>query len=120
MLKKIIKKIKYLTNKNVNFIDHLELAKIVYNDKWIILDLRPKSEFKTSHIILSKNLNIIKFKDKINSLINKKSKVLLICHNGKQSHYVATYLKGRKYKRIFVLKNGYNNLILRDLKFIVQ
>ncbi len=116
---KLLKILFFQNNSSVNIIDESKLGKIIYNKKWIIIDLRPSAEFKTSHILLSTNLNIIKFKKRYHKYINKNQKILLVCRHGKQSPTLAKYLLNKGYN-VSILKYGFQNPKLLESKWIIK
>ncbi len=120
MIQKILQKMNFTYKFKIRFIDSKKINKIIYNDKWLIIDIRPGAEFKTSHIVLSKNLNMIRFKKNFHKFFDVKQKVLLVCRSGRQSHSMALFLQKRNYYNIYVLKNGYNNLLLQKHPFIID
>ncbi len=119
MLKKLWEKLNFSYKFKIHAIEANKLAKIVYNEKWTVIDVRPAAEFKTSHIVLSKNLNMIRFQKKFHNFFSKKEKVLLVCRSGRQSHAMALFLQKKDYNNIYILKDGYNNLKLKNYDFII-
>lgn len=65
-----------------------------------LLDVREHSEFETCHIAGSILIPMGQIPDKIDEL-NKEETIAVICHHGRRSLQIATYLE----------QNGFQNLI---------
>lgn len=70
-----------------------------------LIDLREKEKFEHGHIMGARNIPMMNFSTKMNSLRNDQP-IYLYDHNGRLSIRAAKMLKKKGYSDIYMLKNG--------------
>ncbi len=98
----------------IKFIHSRRLKKILQNEKWFILDIRPPDDNFESHIAGSLNIYIeMFFMPKILGVFKKipeKKKILVVTRNGRNYMRLVQTLNAHGCNNVFVLKNGYESL----------
>lgn len=80
-------------------------AVLLMNQKAVIFDLRPETEFHLSHIVNAKSVKENEFESKLLSKY-KKQPIILLCQNGLQSAQAASAWQKAGYEHVKVLKGG--------------
>ncbi len=80
---------------------------LMNHEQAIVLDLRDKDTFKTGHIIDAINIPKADLEQKMNKIINFKTRpIIVVCPNGQQSTQVAAQLKKQGFEKIQALSKG--------------
>lgn len=108
-IKKIFSKIK--------FISHIEAMYQINKKNAIIIDIRIHQEYKKGHIVNSIHLPIQEIqKNNIEKIEKYKDNlIIIVCENGNNSFNVAEKFIKLKFKKVSILKSGFNGWINENL-----
>lgn len=86
-------------------IDVNEAVALMDDKTLTVLDVRHQKERKDGYINKDTHIPLAMVKDKLNSL-NKDGKILVYCHSGSRSAYIAKLLSRNQFSQIYCLKGG--------------
>ncbi|AHF58174.1 rhodanese-like domain-containing protein [Spiroplasma eriocheiris] len=86
-----------------------KLPKIITSPKWLVVDVRPKEDWKESHVINSINVPHHLFKLLYHKKIDKNKKILFISQGGRSHLDLYKLLRKHNFK-VYILDGGWKKL----------
>ncbi len=98
-----------------------EFAKIIVEEKGVLLDVRTKREFQNGHIENAGNLNFyaLDFRKRL-LLLPKNQPIYLYCNTGYRSDRAADFLIRNGYQQVYNLQHGIMEWDLHDLPVAID
>lgn len=82
-------------------------TQLINGDNCLVIDVRPKNEYKEGHVIGAQQLNLSEIKDKGDRLSQDKNQAMIVyCRNGTQAPTAANQLKLLGYTQVYTLAGG--------------
>jgi rhodanese-related sulfurtransferase len=94
----------------------LEAVRMINDREPLIVDLRPASEFKKSHLLNAVNVPVAKLDERLNEIGKDKSRpVLLYCALGGTAGEAAAKLRKQGFAEAYPLRGGLNGWLQNNL-----
>ena len=92
---------------------------LINTEDAVILDIRPKIEFKTGHITGSMNISAAKIKENLAELEKHKDvPIIVVCKSGVTSSAISKDLKKAGFSKIYKLQGGISEWLASNLPLV--
>lgn len=84
----------------INKTDKQKAVKVVISGKAVVLDVRTKSEYKSSHAVGAQNVELVHLLSGIRPKADKSTPIYVYCHSGARAGIAARSLTLRGYNNV--------------------